>query len=92
MFFLTYYTYLIWQCYKVYVAVYFIFTFYGFSRMTIGVFWKAFSTVFGYLWRGLINNQNEKTNDFDDWLIVNCDDCKNGAIEMVPWNEKNKTQ
>lgn len=101
MVFITYYAYLLWQCYKVYVAVYFIFTFYGFSRMTLTVFWKLFKTVFTMSLNGFTNLYDGGCKEnIDEWLLVNYngvdgrggekgDGCGDNCIEMIAIDNKN---
>lgn len=69
MLFLTYYAYFIWQCYKIYTALYVLMCVYGFSKTTFKLTYSGFSKIVGLMYRK--NNYIDSEHNIkDDWVII----------------------
>ena len=93
MFLLSYYFYIVWQCYKLYAAIYVVMGVYGFTRTGVGFMCKCMRVVGRLTWGGfrrLGGTEKEKRviekGGYGDWIILDEEsdsDGNDGAIEMI---------
>lgn len=71
LFLLTYYFYIVWQCYKLYAAIYIVTTVYGFTKTGAGFIYRCMYVVGKLMWRGKKKERKViEKGCYDDWIIL----------------------